>query len=213
MLGTSSKGDRKPSPKSGQNSVKQRAATTYEDDEIEEMGSLKHTLIVWCCTLEVVVDKVPNVHLALSTMSTTEHLLQRLGFGSTFVMALVARSLQCVGLARGSCRHVGTGSYKVANWLVGYGKKTTVPPIDMLYEVWEAMLPTMKWLVAGTLGKGWCVFVTWQMFVGLCCEGRKYLDQTRERLRGSNLRAQQYLEDLKVMCFAYGIDMAITHVV
>ena len=72
------------------------------------------------------------------------------------------------------------------------------------------MLPTMNRLVAGTLGNGWCVFVTWQMFVGLCCEVRKYLDETRDRLPGSSLRAPQYLNALKVMCFAYGIDMGLS---
>jgi hypothetical protein len=84
--------------------------------------------------------------------SATAHcILREVGFGSKFVNQLTLRTLQRIGFAPGPILLMGTGTHKVANKLC----QTKKLDVQLVYKLYLSLVPTIKWIIASTLGETW----------------------------------------------------------
>ena len=137
---------------------------------------------------------------------TATRVISALGFGGGSVNTLACRTLQQVGpsCCTGHIARVGSGAYRVGNALCSAANRGP-PSITYLLKLYDVLLPTLRWLVAGALGPSWCGLITFQTFQSLLCETRKWEDETRERRPDSDERRKHYEDVLGLVLAAMGI--------
>ena len=185
-----------------------RAALKEEldDDEVpEDVANWVVRITTWVSTLAICIKRVPNLCEGLRMSSETAHyILREAGFGSKFINQLTLRTLQLIGFATGPILLMGTGTHKVANKLC----QTNKLDVQLVYELYLSLVPTIKWIIASTLGKTWLALeFTFQCFQGLLCETRKWDDRTNKRRPDWESRAQKYRSLLQGIAVAFGIDL------
>jgi len=93
---------------------------------------------------------------------------------------LASRYLQMIGLSVGELPVFGSGSWWAVQHLLGHDVETR-PPIAEGVAVCLALLPVCAWVVEKYLGVSWVGLLCFMTVQHLCCEYRKWHDNTKQR--------------------------------
>ena len=145
--------------------------------------------------------------------------LQHVGVGGrsrdSFMRMLARRYLQMIGLSVGELPVFGSGSWWAVQHLLGHDVETR-PPIAEGVAVCLALLPVCAWVVEKYLGVSWVGLLCFMTVQHLCCEYRRWHDNTKQRRPESPKRADSLRELIAAMAFDFGLnlihDFARTHI-
>lgn len=103
---------------------------------------------------------------------------------------------------------MGTGTTYTVNLLCNKDWTSSAVDVALVHELFLVLQPTLAWMVECTLGPSWLALgITFQMFQSLLCEVRKASLRTNERRPGHASREQHYMELIKVVAHAFGINL------
>ena len=155
-----------------------------------------------------------TVSMSLCTSRDVYGLLQLIGFGGVtdqnIVPLLVVRSLQLVGLSKGTVNELGSGAWTWGWRLLGQHAKCEVglkcPNVKLVSSVLIAMLPLARWYVSFLLGPSWVILINYQTLQGILCEKRKATDENKSHDGKSDQRAATYKTWLREFSFDWGLE-------
>ena len=110
----------------------------------------------------------------------------------SFMRMLASRYLQMIGLSVGELPVFGSGSWWAVQHLLGHDVETR-PPIAEGVAVCLALLPVCAWVVEKYLGVSWVGLLCFMTVQHLCCEYRKWHDNTKQRRPATGAQNSSFL--------------------